>query len=539
MNYKELYYTIIDVDKIQNFIFESSKLTHITGGSILISYLTSLGFCINNNILDLESKSNSIMTLSDRKYWFEIYFGGGNLKLIFNSQKNAENFVKKYQLLFSKELETVTFTSIIYKVTTNNYKIFNRDIENAEIELKKLKSGKEISLNNYANPVFKICSFCKKRNSETTFEIYNAKKNKKEFCCKDCKKRQDAFTNDDNVFKNTNIINLQNIINKPFFQNFEEIQEIGNSYIGIVTVDGNKFGEKINRFLSKTVNKGSEPEKIDIYLKALNEFSENINKGVTETLLEVLNEDGFSELLKGKKNILFRPIIMGGDDLCFVIDGKKAIPFTEALLKRLELKFIDQQLTFASGISIVKTSFPFSIAHQLSESLQSNSKKETRDRSALDFEIINTSSIENLSDLRAGKYYYTNNGIEYKTTMRPFIVDNEKNIYKKNELDWRSFSTLISVLKGIQGRELLARNKIKELRVIPRQGEKLSEYEFNRLISRMSRDNIKKIWDRLKRIYKENTIWIKYEEKFYNNFVDIAELNEFYSDKIHNKEEGK
>lgn len=544
------YYVIVDVDKIQEFIFEASTLKHIVGASVLIAYLTSQEFCFQNELLFPDHKVTNIKALKDNK-WMEIYFGGGNMKLLFANKEAAIRFLESYQLKFYIELDSASFTSIIYKIALNTHTQFEQDLQTAERELNRLKHSKQKAPNNFANPVFEICPTCKKRCLERKKEINfnNSDSLKEDFVCNDCNKKDAARKKEalETNYKSTLLASFRNLFSKktlPFPVKFvSEFQEFKDkSSMAIVNIDGNQFGMKLKKEINKRINNQSPEENLNQYIYELNDFSKEINKKTLEALQESVNETAKEE------ELLFRPIIIGGDDICFIIEGRKALSFTETLLNRLQEKFSEFQLTFAAGISIIKPTFPFFIAHRLSEALLKNVKKTSREYSGLDFEIIFSSSVEDLEQLRKKKYEYTLDKEHYVTTFRPYFIPPPKNFNQSNhnpsvpqteshqllpKLSFRSLEPTLGIAIGVKNRKLLASNKIRQLRALIRKGKIESLYDFRLMIGRMSIEEQNGIWKRLKSIYPGyKEIWRECDGIFYNNFIDISELNQFYPKKI-------
>lgn len=534
--HKHLYYVIVDVDKIQEFIFESSSLKHIVGASVLIAYLTSREFCCENNILNHSDKVADIENLSGNK-WLEIYFGGGNLKLLFAGKETAMDFLRAYQLRFYRELESASFTSIIYEIDIADVARFEKGLDDAEKELTRLKLGKQKSVNNFANPVFEICPFCKKRCLETNekFKIYDQDERVKKSACKECREKERAGQDEalKALYKDTLLGRFFNRCQQQEYSErvelITELNDIRNaegSFLGIVTIDGNRFGEKLRSKINEQIKNEAPANKVNRYIKRLNAFSQEIGEKTLAALLETFKK------LNYNKKILFRPIIIGGDDICFVMDGRLVLPFTEHLLKELEEQFSDYGLTFAAGISIVKPHFPFFVAHRLSEALLKNVKRIDREYSGLDFEVVFSSTVENLDQMRKTKYEYTLDRQTYVTTFRPYFIESKnKTAIINDTLAYRFLAPTLGMALGMENRNLLARNKIKQLRSLVRKGEKVSFYDFRLMTGRMSGEERKKIRDRLEQIYKHpGKIWHRHGDTLYNNFIDIAELNEFYSE---------
>jgi hypothetical protein len=530
-----LFFVVVDVDKIQEFVFEAARLKHIVGGSVLIAYLTSRKFCTEKGVLNEKDEITDLDRLEGQN-WMEIYFGGGNMKLLFAEKEPAEKFLRDYQLQFSKTVETAAFTSIIYKIDTSDTPRFEKGLEEAELKLKRRKLGKNKISNNFANPVFTLCSFCKKRNAEKSVKLPNPdNENKEEPACRECHNKEKTHDGlKKGKFENTimgQFISRYTQKNDEFMDEFDDLKEAEVSFLGIVTIDGNRFGEKIRELVREKIRDAPTENRVKEYIVNLNKISNRIKQATLDAMTQTL--DDFKYKLIGKKQkILFKPIIMGGDDICFVMDGKRVMPFTLDLIAALEKEYRkhDLDVKFAAGVSIAKPNFPFFVAHQLSESLTGNVKKGDREYSGIDFEVVFTTSVENLEQMRNNKYRYIDkiDGKTYITTLKPYYIGYFDNKSKDKAKD---FNTTLSIAKGLKKRELLARNKVKQMRTLVRKGKIESQYEFKRMIARMSKTDRDAIWNRLLRIYpKREEIWIDIDKRCHNNFIDLSELSEFYPD---------
>lgn len=111
------------------------------------------------------------------------------------------------------------------------------------------------------------------------------------------------------------------------------------------------------------------------------------------------------------------PLIVGGDDVTFLCDGRLALTMTRAYLTEFERataqlvgdlvgKSGEQltHLTACAGIAFVKPNFPFHAAHELAEELCRAAKKTTKvraaQRSSYDFHVLHDSVLRPLANIR-------------------------------------------------------------------------------------------------------------------------------------------
>jgi hypothetical protein len=105
----------------------------------------------------------------------------------------------------------------------------------------------------------------------------------------------------------------------------------------------------------------------------------------------------------GSNMLPLRPLVMGGDDLTIICEGRIALPFVRQLLTQFEecsketAKALGQAdgkpLYACAGVAIVKKSYPFAKAYELAEELMKEAKKAARKQagSYIDFEVVTAS----------------------------------------------------------------------------------------------------------------------------------------------------
>jgi hypothetical protein len=111
----------------------------------------------------------------------------------------------------------------------------------------------------------------------------------------------------------------------------------------------------------------------------------------------------------GKIILPIRPIVIGGDDITFVSEGRIGLYLVEQFLhKYSEFKFEDNQNFSASaGISIVKTKYPFYRAYKLAEELCNEAKKKTRENpgsSYIDFFVSSGGVSGEIEEIRKKRF---------------------------------------------------------------------------------------------------------------------------------------
>ena len=502
---------LIDIDKVQDFILSTPKLKTIVGASVLVAKLTSFNYCKNNTILGNLNKANDFVELANDGDYLVIFFGGGNIKIIFKDLPNAKRFIQDLQRCFIKEAPSACFSNIIYHFKgtfTNNI------IEEAEKELQKIKLSKRNLVNVNTNPLFKLCKICRKYPASEKEKV----KNEDEYLCSNCISCLKTYKN---YKEENNEILLKDFYDKfkekyssDFEEKFDDIKD-EKGFLAVITMDGNEFGEKLKEI--------TKDKKGDDYIKVLKNFSESLKEHITSVLLDSLDGVLTEKDINNNGKMPFRPIIIGGDDICLAMAADKAFKFIQNFnAKVMKNDFFDShQFTYSIGISITKSHFPFYFSHQISEQLVKNDKIERKGRvtNMLDWEILYSSVFDNLSKIRERVFYEEYSaGEKHILTYKP---------YNFIEQDFKNFKNLEKIIAELK--EILGNSKFKNLRKMVRASRQLSNYEFRKIISKLDEDKKSKIIASLSKLkVTTGNIWYEDNGYFYNNFLDLVELSEFY-----------
>lgn len=150
----------------------------------------------------------------------------------------------------------------------------------------------------------------------------------------------------------------------------EDLDEIGHSYVGVLHADGNDLGNRIKQLV--------DGGKADELKKFSTEMSANTLAAVRAAVEQVL-VPAAKETKDGK--LPGRPIVVGGDDVAFVLRGDLALPFARSLLEQFHEKHkraLGGPLEATAGLALVHRHHPFRAAHDLAEELCKFAKGELR-----------------------------------------------------------------------------------------------------------------------------------------------------------------
>ncbi len=258
---------------------------------------------------------------------------------------------------------------------------------------------------------------------------------------------------------------------------FEELLQGENSrhenFISVVHIDGNAMGKRVEQLL--------DPDKVldwDSACRLLRSFSDGTDEDFKDSFRETVDRllRCRPELCQGKY-IPIRPVILAGDDVCFVTSGKFGLECARMFLESLANKTNPgdgKGYAACAGVALVHYKYPFHMAYQLAEELCSSAKRygqglDADSRiSAIDWHIEFGQLKNGLNEIRED--YVTEDG--NRLELRPLSVVWPKEISNVNANPVRTyayFRQLCATLRGEYGK--IARGKLKDLRTALKQGE--------------------------------------------------------------------
>ncbi|HLO88058.1 MAG TPA: hypothetical protein VK203_24065 [Nostocaceae cyanobacterium] len=238
-------------------------------------------------------------------------------------------------------------------------------------------------------------------------------------------------------------------------------------WLSVIHADGNGLGEIFLNFEDHINNENKScAEANRNYVDKLRRFS---------IALDICTEEAFNTAIETfasseQKLITVIPLVLGGDDLTVVCDGKNAIRFTQVFLQSFEEATAKNtviseiaakalkvpRLSACAGIAIIKSKFPFSVAYELSEALMQsakNVKKQIKHPdtqkpypcSAFDFHVLYDSSNVDFQSIRS-KLEAKN----HKLHNRPYVVTDETKLHEATNLEWAKFHHLSKLEEKIK-----------------------------------------------------------------------------------------
>lgn len=285
----------------------------------------------------------------------------------------------------------------------------------------------------------------------------------------------------------------------------------------------------------------------DEYKKTLKRFSDAIDSDFKTAFRGMLDEiaEQIPKLQEKGLNLKqhcfpVRKLILAGDDVCFVTEGRIGLEAARIFIEKLsalENAVDHKRYTACAGVAIVHQKYPFYKAYELSEILCSNAKRylasfdgQVEDAGtkgcAIDWHIEFGEIIDDLSDMRR-KYETADGGT---LELRPYLINAEKELWEKEKIRrYSAFRKLVNLLQS--EKEVYARGKIKELRGVLKEGEKATEYylksslmdvlDLDLFEDRDIQEQVKQIGSRTQ---MERRSFLKIDGKKHSLYFDAVEI---------------
>ncbi len=341
------------VQGIQQFIFSTDKLREISGASEIVEFICK-GF-LKKRLKELGSYQEDNLLLG----------AAGNIKYIFDSREACEHFVYDFP---RKVMEMAPGITISQAVLPLEEGLRGDSLQKLE-DLLKAQRNKQVAQHGTG---WMISERSRKTGAPARHMVGKDRISEAQF-----KKSKKAEESSQLLLEK--ILGQANIPGDILSYEMEDLLERKErGWIAVVHADGNNLGKKIIE-LSKQVKESS----------IHNAFSEMSKRLECATVAAA--QKAFRTLCwKGNTKLPIRPVVLGGDDMTIIMDGRYAIEFTQCFLKAFEeetrqqlsgfkeefgVDIFGNGLTACAGIAFVKPKYPFHYAVRLSENLCERAKK--------------------------------------------------------------------------------------------------------------------------------------------------------------------
>lgn len=395
------------IQGIQDYVFKTGKLKEIVGASEIVESI-----CTTHFEKQCPKFKNENLIIG----------AAGNIKYVFDMETECKELVLKFSKSVMEKAPGITISQAVVKYEENGLAAAIDALE------EKLKAQRNI-----VSMPYEIGFMGLERARRTGGVVFGDDKNMN-------KDKNDEATslkqNEQSKKLYTKLTGIENPRHEDITYNIEDITKgSNNKWIAVVHADGNVLGALVQELGKKLQKKPEEFQK-----ETFRNFSIQI-----EECTKSAAQTSFDKIVKNQKSnkglYPIRPIIMGGDDITFVIRGDLAMEFTKLFLLEFEeqckvnLAFLETlignkyMLTACAGIAYVKESYPFHYAVGLSEKLCKESKTFSKDKdkfpsdvppSSLSFFKVQDSFIESELKTIRRRTSATPNGYDYN--YGPYLI---------------------------------------------------------------------------------------------------------------------
>jgi hypothetical protein len=473
--------TGIDVLGVQRFVFSSNRLKDVVTGSYLVEWSTSReGAFLGLRKNGLIEKDEDILLA-----------GGANAFIVFSDKQKARAFAAKYTRLLYEEAPGVE-TVIVHEEIGSEGLI--AALQKIQIKLAQEKTERIPSVPLAGISVNSTCM-------ETGLPAvdFTPDESNRPISRNIAKRRQKEIRDNANGYWKKCLLKGREEFDFPL-----KLEELGctvgdTSLIGVVHIDGNGLGELIKKWLRQ---KNDSEIKDNQFRQEYKEWSKKIDElgyASLQAVVDRLCDSVKDGSVTGKPERLvfdlkktdsgngwmlpLRPILLGGDDLTFVCDGRIALDLAETALgifesEKSNIPHLDKPIRACAGVAIVRVRSPFIRAYQLAEKLCASAKMKTKasggDHCAIDWHIGLDRPGGSLSELR-DRHYKVARAVNsadspIELTCRPYLLGSANNP-EEESWRWLRMEVLDNQKYGLRGKAWAdKRNKVKALPEVLRGG---------------------------------------------------------------------
>lgn len=270
------------------------------------------------------------------------------------------------------------------------------------------------------------------------------------------------------------------------------IQKGVDSTIAVVHIDGNNMGLRIREQIQGIRDYKEAVQK-------MRNISCNINESFKQTFQEM--SDHFNkDAVKGKMYFV-RKILVAGDDITYVCNGRIALKTIEYFCRRVagltmtgdtDAESIKKYgFSVCAGAAFINSHFPFHVGYEVAEECCESAKKRAKEPrymdhgrigNFVDFHICKNVHAQNLKLMRQREYRLEG---RYSLLTRPYyIATKQKGGLKKLNQEAFAFDRFKEAVRYFQNEDNMPRSFAKDLRNTYAQGEHQMRLLINFLDSR-------------------------------------------------------
>lgn len=358
------------VQGIQQFIFQTNKLSEIIGASELVERICTTYF---EKVLGKELNDNPKAIVN----------AAGNVKYIFDDREDCERMVREFPQYVQTRVPGVTISQAVIEYDDE------QEFREQVIELEgKLRTQRNRPVRPTELGLMGI-----QRSGTTGVAAVSRSQMKDKVSYRDeATEKKLSIQNDTNL----------RLIGKAFGDDvrignitFDTEDMTGeNSWIAIIHADGNGLGQVVQGFKDK---------------KPFKKFSSDLDNANTRAAQRAYHAIAAQYGLGAE--IPIRPVVLSGDDFTMICRAEFAFEYAKAFIEAFEdeTEKMGYPLTACAGIAFMKSAFPFYYGYEMAEALCAAAKKDAKTSattqqaapSCILFYKIEDSFTESYEDIRA------------------------------------------------------------------------------------------------------------------------------------------
>lgn len=363
----------LDVHGIQRYLFATAKLREIVGASQVVADLTDEW--VREGLANLAIRKRTPGSDS----WHEpVRLGGGSVRLVLSKPDLAPVLLGTIRRRAIAEAPGLSFDAAWVPFDTQSGDL----AEANRLLIERINAGRNRPRDGGAFKGFPISAPCR-----MTFEPatgFGEDRNERLCEASLAKRRAQGLGRGDWWYYVADhpLVQARSQADDPFETELNEMVggEAENGYVAVVCLDLNDLGR---RGQEKTAGlTGSTAT------AAFHEFTETVKRATKAAFhggLDALVSDPCAaatlDACAPPRRLPLRPLVIGGDDMTFVMDARLAAPFVLGMLRSFE----SAGFHGGAGIAFVKAKSPFGRAVNVAEELVATSKAKGRSTSHVDF----------------------------------------------------------------------------------------------------------------------------------------------------------
>lgn len=341
------------VQGIQQFIFSTNKLREISGASEIVEYI-----CTDF----LKERLKQCGGYDEGKL---LVGAAGNIKYLFDSEETCKQFVYDFPRLVMKMAPGITVSQAVVQL---EHGLQQNSLQNLEDLLKAQRNRLMVQ----HGSGWMVSERSRKTGAPARHNTVEGRVSEAQYL-KSKRAGEGVYRL---LGKMLDVSKIPKDIHQYEMEDLLGGQERG--WIAVIHADGNNLGKKIIELADK-IRQGKMKDAFRVMSQQLESATVAAAKEAFKTL----------RWKEGAK-LPIRPVVLGGDDLTVIMDGRYAVDFTQCFLQAFEketkqmfsgfkAKFgvdvFDKGFTACAGIAFVKPKYPFHYAVRLADKLCAQAKK--------------------------------------------------------------------------------------------------------------------------------------------------------------------